>query len=457
MKTLLKKFLPKSLINLYHFLKAHFAAFYFNYPSFKLKVVGITGTKGKSTTVYMLGKILNRAQVKTGWSCSISFSDGKKEIPNPFHMTMPDPFIIQKVLRQMVNNEVKFAILEVTSEGIKQYRHLGIKFDAAILTNLQPEHIEAHGGFENYKKAKLKLFEAVAFKKRLILSKGQTLLNQGLIIVNGDDLNAKDFLNFNNVEKWIFKSLNAKDLKDDNVVFYKIISSNNLGTKFIIYYKNELKEINLKLVGQFNALNAACAATCALAFGVKLDTIKEALEEIATLPGRMEFVNQGQNFYVIVDLAHTPDSFKAVFKAVESLKKPGVSKVITVFGAAGGGRDKWKRPVMGEIAAQNSDYIILTNEDPYDDNPQQIINDIRKGIDNQIKKSKFKTQELKVLEIFDRKEAIKKAIFMAQKDDIVLLLGKGTESSMVFENGRSISWNEKEIASKYLRLKMKSK
>lgn len=449
MKFFLKKILPKSIINLYHFLKAYLAAFIYNFPSRKIAVIGITGTKGKSTTVYLLGKILREAGEKTGWSCSISFCDGQREIPNPFHMTMPDPFIIHKVLRQMVNNGAKFAVIEVTSEGIKQYRHLGIKFNGAVLTNLQPEHIEAHGGFENYKKAKLELFKKVS----AFSNQSQISMKPAIIVVNGDDKNAADFLNFDNVQKWIFQAVKNKFPDHGNnyggltSIGYKIIEVNVKGSLFELWFDNKKIVIKLNLAGQFNIINAVAAGTCALALGIKLETIKKALEKVSALPGRMEFISVGQDFIVIVDLAHTPDSFSAIFEAVKSFQKPH-SKIITLFGCAGGGRDKWKRSVMGRLAAQNSDYIILTNEDPYDDPPDLIIKDIQSGIFN----TQFSASNLFV--ILDRQMAIKKAIALAQKDDIVLLLGKGTESSMVFEKGRKIPWNEREIAQKYLKEKI---
>ncbi len=441
-KKIVKKFTPPMIINIFYIFKAYLATFFYGFPSKHLTVIGITGTKGKSTSVYMLGKIFQEAGFKVGWSSSMSFYDGKKEMPNPFHMTMASPFIIQKILKKMLKNKVQFAILEVTSEGIKQYRHLGIYFKAAILTNLQPEHIEAHGGFENYKRAKMKLFEAVSKNRK-----------NGIIIVNGDDENAKDFLAFDCVQKWVFKKIknNHKIQSDSSVneVYYKIINSDAKTTKFIFNYKKSFKEINLNLIGAFNASNASAAGTAALAFGIKIDTIKKALEKIKNLPGRMEFINQGQDFKVIIDLAHTPDSFKAVFESVKKLKTPD-AKIITLFGAAGGSRDKWKRPVMGKIAGQNSDYIILTNEDPYDDDPQQILLEIKSGINDYDSRIK----ECRIFEILDRELAIKKAIEIAKKNDIVLLLGKGTEATMVFEKGKFILWNEKEIVKKYLKNKI---
>lgn len=467
LKFLFKKILPKRIISFYHFFEAYLATWRFGFPSKRLTVIGVTGTKGKSTTVYLLAKILKQAGFNVGWSSSMSFCVGNnKEISNPFHMTMPNPFHLQKTLAQMLKNGVKYAVLEVTSEGIKQYRHKGIKWNMAILTNLQPEHIEAHGGFENYKKAKLKLFQAVAKKAKQNYQNKKSASNEFFLVVNGDDKNSKDFLNFHNVSKWIFKNfrdsisdnseMELKRLrKNFNVVYYDITKTDKNGSKFILQNNEFSQEISLNLAGEFNVVNALAASTAALALGIKLEDVKRALEKISYLPGRMEFINEGQDFTVIIDLAHTPDSFEAVFKTVAKLKKDS-SKIITVFGAAGGGRDKWKRPVMGEIAAKNSDYIILTNEDPYDDPPDLIIQQIQDGISNVVNhnlQSKQKFQISNLFVIFDREEAIKKAILLAQKDDIVLLLGKGTESSMVFKNNRSIPWNEKKIVMKYLQKK----
>lgn len=384
------------LLLIYHYLLAFLGNIYYGFPSKKLKVIGVTGTKGKSTTVYLLSRIFDEAGIKNSALSSIEFKIGAKTFPNSLKMTMPGRFVIQKFLRESADNDCKFTILEVTSEGIKQFRHRFINFDAAIFTNLFPEHIESHGSFEKYRKAKLDLFRKT----------------KNIHIVNADDKNAFYFLDIPAKEK-ITYSLNPPA-------------------------GGWPKNIKLKLVGELNKYNALAALTIAQKYGVDLQTIKQALEKIEFIPGRMEFIEKGQDYKIIVDYAHTPDSLEKVYKTLEEQRKTKNSKLICVLGAAGGGRDKWKRPVMGEIAGRYCQKIILTNEDPYDENPEEIIKQIERGL---IKTEYFKENYQKIL---DRRQAIKTALQMAKSDDIIIFTGKGSETKIMLKD-KFIPWNEKEI------------
>jgi UDP-N-acetylmuramoyl-L-alanyl-D-glutamate--2,6-diaminopimelate ligase len=399
MKKLFRKFIPHFLINWYHFLLAFLGAVFYRFPSKKLIVIGVTGTKGKSTVVNLAGRILGEAGFKVGWISSLTLKIGKKERLNPHHMTMPGRFLIQKFLREMVNEKCKYALIEVTSEGILQYRHRFINFDTAVFTNLAPEHIEAHGSFEKYKEAKGELF-AIA---------------KNIHIINLDDKNADYFLNFPANKKYTY-GLNRGDINAQN-------------TKF-----------KIQLLGDFNIYNALAAICIGSAQGVNLETIKKALEKVKGIPGRMEIIDEGQDFTLIVDLAHTPDSFEKVFRLVKDLPH---NKIISVFGSAGGGRDKWKRPELGKIAAKYSDQIILTNEDPYDEEPIEILNQIEKGI----KAENSQVQDVKIL---DRRKAIKQALQLAKSKDIILVLGKGTEQTMVI-GSQKIHWDDREVVREELK------
>ncbi|HOZ16434.1 MAG TPA: UDP-N-acetylmuramoyl-L-alanyl-D-glutamate--2,6-diaminopimelate ligase [Candidatus Portnoybacteria bacterium] len=396
----IKKLIPSFAFKIYHYFLALMGAIIYGFPSKKLIVIGITGTKGKSTTVVLSGKIFQEAGIKVGWVSSLTINYGEEEIINKYHMTMPGRFFIQSALAKMVKNGCKYAIIEVTSEGIKQFRHKFIKFSGAVFTNLAPEHIEAHGSFEKYRSAKLKLFKTTAKIKN----------NFG--IYNVDDKNVEWFLKY------------------------------SIKNKFEFSPKNDKIDLQMSLIGDFNYANALAALTIAKSQGISEEIAKQAFKKVKFIPGRMEEIVEGQNFRIFVDLAHTPDSFEKVFEAIKQIPR---NKIISVFGAAGGGRDKWKRPELGRIASENSDIVILCNEDSYSENPGQIISEIKSGIQN----TRHKIQDT-IFEIEDRREAIKKAFLLAQKDDIVLILGKGTEQTMVIGKNK-FCWDDREVVREELK------
>lgn len=401
----------------YHFIWAFFSALFCGFPSRHLKVIGVTGTKGKSTVIEMLSKILEEAGFKIAFLSSIKIKVGDSEEKNLFKMTMPGRGYIQRFLRRAVKADCQYAIIEVTSEGILQHRHKFINFEAVVFTNLYPEHIERHGSFENYRAAKGKLFKE----------------NQKNHILNLDDENIDYFLNIPAENKIGFTLKNSQKTVD------KLIKGENLetlkeGSKFFV----EETEFNLNLPGKFNVYNALCAIAVAISQNIPLLTSKRALEKIQGVPGRMEIVIK-EPFKVIVDYAHTPDSLQEVYKTITNSRKLAKNKLICVFGSCGGGRDKWKRPKMGEIAAQYCDEIIITNEDPYDEDPHQILSMIKSGIF----KSKFSISNFH--EILDRREAIRKALEIAKPDDIVIITGKGCEPWMCVKGGKKIPWDDREI------------
>ena len=423
MKELIKKFIPFFLIDWYHFSLAFLGAVVYGFPSNKIKVIGITGTNGKSTVVDLTTKILEKAGFKTASLSSIKFKIGNKEWQNTLKMTMPGRLKLQKFLRQTVNNQCQYVVLEVTSEGIKQYRHKFIAFDAAVFTNLTPEHIERHGSFENYRKAKLKLFKAT----------------KNIHIINLDDDNAEYFLQFPSEKKFGY-TLQEKNTKSlllrSKTLLRQIIKAENCqvtanGLKFFI----NNTEFNLGLLGKFNIYNSLAAICVGLSQGISLEKCKIALEEIKGIPGRMEIVIE-KPFTVIVDYAHTPDALEKVYQTIRDTRcKIQDAKLICVLGAAGGNRDKWKRPELGKIAAKYCNEIILTNEDPYDELPIEIINQIAEGIEN----------KSAVHKILDRREAIKKAMSLAKPDDVVIITGKGCEPWMCVAKGKKIAWDDREI------------
>lgn len=400
-------------LSFYHFLWSFLGAIFFGFPSKRIFVLGVTGTKGKSTVLELINTILEAADKKTALLSSIRIKINKDGRKNYFGNTMPGRAFIQRFLRRAVKAGCDYALIEVTSQGILQHRHRFIEWDAALFTNLAPEHIEAHGSFENYRQAKASFFRYIG------KSKGPKLF-----FINKDDSNAEYF---------------REAAKDGQVILY---SKQDPG----------LKNYSLKsgLLIDFNQDNIAAAAAFAESQGIDGETIKKALKNFPGVPGRMEIV-QTEPFTVIIDYAHTPDSLEKVYQTIRNSKfeilnskqilnsKLQNSKLICVLGSAGGGRDKWKRPKMGEIAAKYCDEIILTNEDPYDEEPLEILRQIEAGIINK-----------KIYKILDRREAIKKALSLAQKGDIIIITGKGCEPWLHLAKGKKIPWDEKKITKEEL-------
>lgn len=387
LKELIKKIIPKWLLSLYHFILSFLGALIYGFPSKKIKVIGVTGTNGKTTTTEMIAKIFEKAGKKIALLNSIKFKIGEKEEINKLRMTMPGRFFIQRFLKRAVKEGCQFAILEVTSEGVKQHRHRFIKFDVAVFTNLAPEHIESHGSFEKYRQAKLKFFKGV----------------KQIHLINCEDENAKYFLEIKAKKKITF-GLERGDFNLKNT------------------------KIQLKIPGQFNLYNALAAFSVAKVFGIDERIIKETLENFEGVPGRMEEV-VSKPFKVIVDYAFTPNALEKVYQTI----KPKNSRLICVLGACGGGRDKWKRPVLGEIAKNYCDEVIVTNEDPYDEDPMEIINQVAEGAGEKARK------------ILDRREAISEALKLAKENDVVVITGKGCEPSICVAGGKKIPWDDRKV------------
>ncbi|TSC96218.1 MAG: hypothetical protein Athens101410_148 [Parcubacteria group bacterium Athens1014_10] len=456
-KYIIPRFIFKWGQPIYHSFLSFSAGLCYGFPSRKMIVIGVTGTGGKSTVVNLIAKVLEEAGFKVGLTSTMNFKINKKEWLNKTKMTMLGRFALQKLLKEMVKAGCQYAILETSSEGIRQYRHLNIDYDIAVLTNLTPEHIESHGGFENYKKTKGKLFQNLTnYKRKQIMIKGEKTKIKKISVINLDDENADYFLRFEADEKngyginfqfSIFPEgeplapygagnfqTNLKSRKINRVRAEKISLTKNRSNFFV----NGI-EFNLKLLGEFNICNALAAASTCLSQGINLETIKVALEKVESFPGRMEEIKQGQNFRVFIDYAHTPDSLEKVYQMVSGKEfKNKDSKIISVFGSAGGGRDKSKRPILGELAAKYSDYIIITNEDPYDEDPLEIMGQISQGV----KKDFQKKEGFNFWQILDRKEAIKKALLLAKPNDIVLITGKGSEQCIMGPKGERIPWND---------------
>lgn len=452
---IIKRLIPiklfKAVQPAYHFLFAFLAAAIYRGPSEKLIVIGVTGTTGKTTSTYLIAKMLAGCGFKVGYTSTAMFSDGNKEWLNDKKMTMPGRLFTQGTLAQMVRNSCQYAIVETTSEGIRQFRHRFINYDILIFTGLYPEHIESHGSFEKYKEAKGKLFRHLknckikyvneqkqVVKTELTLKKLDLAHVKKTIIANLDDEHADYFLDFWAEEKFAYSRENKTANKGINPVSYSDISVDADGAKF----KVGETEISLRLTGDFNATNAMNAVCLGLAQGLPLPKIKIALEGIVGVPGRLEKIDGGQDFSVIVDYAFEPNAVEKLYATVESIPH---ERVIHLLGSAGGGRDASRRPILGRIAGERADYVIVTNEDPYDENPEIIIDQVLLGAEKA-----GKTINDDLWRFSDRREAIKKALEIARTGDLVLITGKGSEQAISLANGEKLPWDDRRVVKEEL-------
>ncbi len=433
-KEIIKKIIPPVALRWYHKILAMVANVFYGFPSNKLVVIGVTGTNGKSTTVHLIAKMFEGAGFKVGSTSTVGFKIADKEWLNKKKMTMLGRFALQKILRQMVNVGCKYAIIETSSQGVEQFRHLGVNYDVAVFTNLTPEHIEAHGGFENYKKAKGKFFQHLTAKPKKVID-GKTVPK--VSVVNIDDEHANYFSGFPTDKKFGYGIKTRAALLAENV------ESESGGSRFTV--NGVSFEINL--LGRFNIYNALAAAAVGLSQGLSLDIISKSLEKVSGVPGRMEFIDEGQNFKVLVDYAPEPASMAKLYETVRSGQfLASGSRIIHVLGSAGGGRDKARRPILGKLAGENADYVIITNEDPYDEDPMEIINQVAGG-------AVGKQDGVNLFKILDRGEAIAKAIGLAHEGDLVILTGKGSEQAICVADNKKIPWDDREKVREILRNK----
>ncbi len=449
LKFWLRKIVPEPVIRVYHWVLSYLAALMYRNPSSELIVIGVTGTLGKSTTVEWIGRILEHAGERVGWAATTSFKVGRDEWANKTKMTMLGRFQTQKMLRRMVRGGCRYAVIETTSQGIAQFRHLGINYDVVLLTNLSPEHVEAHGGFENYKSAKGRLFEHLSRCRRKVFDDEQVEKTK---IINIDNEHAEYFLGFESDKTYGFgisgdgtlqSVTRGNRLKSVTPVVANNVKTTAKGSSFMVHDQ----KFELAPLGLFNVYNALAAISVGLALGFDIKLIADGLARLRGVPGRLEVIDEGQPFTVIVDFAYEPTSLSKLFEAIEFFKP---KRVIHVTGSTGGGRDVARRPILGKMSAEFADVTIVTNEDPYDDDPMEIIDQVAAGA---IKVGSVENKDL--FKILDRAEAINKAIGMAEKGDIVLITGKGSEAVMAVARGKLIPWDDRAEARKALRNRIK--
>ncbi len=399
--------MPQWFKNYYHLAQAVFACVTFGFPGKRLRIIGVTGTNGKTTTTQFIARILTESGKKVAMASTINFQIGEKSWVNDSKFTTMSPWKLQKFLHDAVNERCEYAVIETSSHALDQNRVWGIPYEIAVMTNVTREHLDYHKTMEQYREAKCRLFRRA--KER---------------VVNLDMEDPMFYCGTNSkTVTYSTKNPQAALLASDITLDFK-------GTEFVV----DGAHFHLNIPGLFNIENALAALGVARILDIDSGVAQKALASVMGVPGRMELVPNPMNADILIDYAVTPDAFEKLYASILPLKIPG-SQIIHVFGACGE-RDRGKRPQLGEIASSYADIIILTNEDPFYEDPEQIIDDIEKGVTKKKDKNYFR--------IFDRRAAIHKALSLAEIGDIVLVTGKGAEVTMALGDVR-IPWSERQV------------
>ncbi|NMB41225.1 MAG: UDP-N-acetylmuramoyl-L-alanyl-D-glutamate--2,6-diaminopimelate ligase [Firmicutes bacterium] len=404
---------------------------FFDSPSQRLRVIGVTGTNGKTTTTYLLEAIMAAQNYKTGLMGTIKYKIGKEGLP--VTATTPEAPELQKLLRDMVNEGVYYAILEVSSHAMELNRVSGCDFDMAILTNVTSDHLDFHRTPERYLSAKGKLFSQLggSFRKNAV---------PRFSVINKDDVSYGYFKRQSTVQSLSYGIKSRADVRA------KDIEVTGSGVKFRLVSPWGEDHLSLNLMGHFNIYNALAAASAALLEGIPLTAVKTALESVKGIPGRFEKVALGQDFLVIIDYAHTPDGLENILQTARSFAR---GKIITIFGC-GGERDRSKRSVMGKIAGKYSDYCILTSDNPRGEDPFRIIDEVEIGLqETKVRGGGYTVQS-------DRYEAIKLGVELARNDDIVIIAGKGHENHQIFAD-YIVPFSDRDVAAELISQRLNKK
>lgn len=380
---------------------------FFGNPAQKLRLIGITGTNGKTTTSFLIKNMLEKMGHKTGLIGTVKNMAGEKEFPSS--LTTPESFQLHELFSEMVKENCEYCVMEVSSQALSQERVAGLHFDAAVFTNLTQDHLDYHGTFENYAEAKSKLFSQAS-----------------LCILNLDDEHAMSMMR-NSEGRMVTYSVNH----DESDYTAKYIRYKNDGIEYELVTMGYIERVKVKIPGEFTVYNSMAAAVTLIELGFDFSQVLYALSLSEGVKGRIEVVPTDTDYTVIIDYAHSPDGLENI---ISSLRKIAKRRIITVFGC-GGDRDKTKRPIMGAIAAKLSDVIVVTSDNPRSEDPEAIIQDILEGI---------KGSKTKRIVDSDRTRAIAAALKEAKTDDIVLLAGKGHETYQILATGK-IHYDEREI------------
>lgn len=423
-KSVFKQFLSRNTINYLHLVRAISAALFYRFPARGMTVIGVTGTNGKTTTCNLIAAIFEAAGEKVALATTIQFRINDQEWPNTSKMTTLSPWQLNSFLAKARKAKCTILVLETTSHALTQHRTWGIPYHTAAVTNLTHDHLDYHESFATYKTTKGRLF---------------TLAKHG--VINKDDPSVDYF----------------KQLTHNRAISYGLANSADIMAKKIIFDVDKTSfaavtpagqiTIDLALPGQFNIYNALAAIAVGVQHHLPLATIKKGLESIKLIRGRMEKIDCGQPFTVIIDYAHTPDAFSQIYATIKPIAN---GRICHVFGATGD-RDKTKRPILGEIAAKNADFLFITDEDPYTEDPMKIIDTVASGVRKvrEVKKVKESQKTETWWKILDRREAIRKALTLAKPKDIVLITGKGAEEAMVI-GATHVPWSDRQAVEEEL-------
>jgi UDP-N-acetylmuramoyl-L-alanyl-D-glutamate--2,6-diaminopimelate ligase len=396
--------------------------YFYDYPARTMRIIGITGTNGKTTTSYITRAILRNAGYKVGLIGTIQIMIEDEVLP--IHNTTPDVVELQSTLDFMRQRGMDYVVMEVSSHALAQNRIAGCEFDTAVFTNLTQDHLDYHKTLENYMLAKAKLFDLV----------GQEGAKQGkTAVVNLDDAAGSVMLAHAKCRHMTYAIHKAADL---HAVDINVLAN---GANFAIEGSFGRMALKLHITGIFNVYNVMSAVGAALAENIDTACIEKTLRAFRSVPGRFELVDEGQDFSVIVDYAHTPDGLENILKTARQIAQ---KRIITVFGC-GGDRDRTKRPIMGRIAAELSDVIIATSDNPRTEDPESILTQVEEGV-----KEKLGSKQHE--KITDRRTAIFRAVTLAESGDIVVIAGKGHENYQILQD-KTIHFDDKEVAREAIR------
>ncbi len=443
MKTFLMDKIPNynKLVIPYHVLRADLAAHQYGFPGKKMRVIGVTGTNGKTSTCFLIWKMLNAAGHKTGLMTTVAWGVDKLE-KQIEHMTTVDARTLNYRMKKIADAGAEFLVLEVTSHALAQHRTFGVPIEIAVMTNVTHEHLDYHKTFENYRDAKRRLFKMAKYG-----------------VINEDDKSWAYFAK--DVKEYITYGINsgilrAKDVRlgaqgveysvDDKASEEKKHAVDDKHTRGGKHASGDMLRIKTKIPGEFTVYNSLAAVAVGLKLGLSKEQISQGILALDSVEGRMNRVDMGQNFEVIVDYAHTPDAFLKVYESVVPGKK---GRIISLFGGAGR-RDESTRCERGEIAARNSDIVIVTEDDSRDENPAEIAEEFVKGAEL----AGFLRGKNLLVEL-NREKAIQMAVDLAKKDDIVLILGKGHEKTILRATG-AVPFEDLKVTEKALRKRLKA-
>lgn len=452
LKQALRKRLSQKTLNRFHLWQAVWANIRYGFPARGMLVVGVTGTKGKTTTCYYIASVLEEAGFKVGMATTTVFKIGDEVTPNESNKSVLPPDKLQKLLRQMREARCDAVVIEVTSHSLDQNRVWGIPFRFVGLTNLSHDHLDYHASMDEYRDVKLKLFQWRSARA---------------CAANTDETVGQYFLDRTRIpRRWGYSmTTDVPYPRATDHIWADRISANSTSATFNIHTPLEEGRVQLQLPGRFNIENAMCAAALCLNLNVKLGTIIAGLEKVSLVPGRLEKIETKKGFSILIDYAHTPDSLEKLYSTL----RPDVrGKMIAVLGATGD-RDKTKRPIMGALAARFCDFVIITDEEPYSEDPKTIIDEIAKGVPRGRTLFRPSQKEMQRREqekiIFkkddesgegewwvrepDRTKAIAQAIDLCRMDDVVLLTGMGAQTAKIV-HGEKVPWNDRAVVEKIL-------